>query len=108
MSAFWFSLATLPTLKEVQILFPNVTVMAIMDDVTLMGKDIDVISAYEHVRSEWEKINLFLVREKSICVCDRTNKYLTSIPDLNIKLNQGHILLGAPIGTKDFKILAMT
>ena len=104
MSAFWFSLATLPTLREVKNIFPDVTVLAIMDDVTLMGKDDDVLEAYEYLQKEWEKINLTLVPSKSVCVCDsENNQSIERITNLNIKTRDGHILLGAPVGTKHFE-----
>ena len=105
MSAFWFSLATLPTLKEVKELYPEVNVMAIMDDVTLMGKDDDVLGAYEYLKREWRTINLTLVPSKTVCVCDSANNLsIERLTELNIKIQDGHILLGAPVGTKNFEL----
>ena len=56
MSAFWFSLATLPILKSASKRFRNTTILAIMDDVNIMGIDEDVLECFDFITNEWRNL----------------------------------------------------
>lgn len=102
LSAFWFSLATISILKKAAQSYPEVTIMSIMDDVTVMGPDRKALMCSNYIAAEWKKINLDVVLDKSVIIHHREAR-LEEISKSRFQKNtQGHVILGAPVGTDSF------
>ena len=100
---FCFGLAWI--LKEVQLQFPDVTILAFMDDIFTFGSWLRVKPAITRLIEllGQESVNLKINLSKSTRF-----SLLDPDPDLNIKdSNQGMMVLGAPIGTDEYKTQAI-
>jgi hypothetical protein len=101
-----FSLGIHPVYKSIQQKYKDVTVQAIMDDLTLTGKPEDLVDAFRMIQEEAKlKTNLQVRPEKCnfmYLMNDVTALSTTIINDvtaLGIKIQyDGCIVLGAPVG----------
>ena len=100
-----FSLALLPILRRVQEEAPQLDLHCwFLDDGTLCGPHDEIVKAVRILEEECPKIGLTLSVQKTIIWrCDNSPLPDTELSHLCLKRTEGLEILGAPVGSAEFK-----
>jgi len=100
LSSFYFNMATIDVLKRAQIT-TGVSIMAIIDDIYLMGKIRSVADAYETLATGLGEMNLNVNSSK----CELLRLDLTydhQFPNTVKKSSEGFKMLSVPVGSSEY------
>jgi hypothetical protein len=106
-SSLWYPVSQAPAIKATQMSYPDVHIMAIMDDITLVGSPEQALSAMWQLQEELAKIGAVMApgKTKLYCPAGYEEDIIQLAEALEIEVvepNEGIIVGGAPIGSSTF------